>query len=236
MKRVLLVGDSLATGMPPVNFPMLLKDLCPGFDIKASGVGGDTLLSVCERTNQLLQGQKTDVLIIEAGANDILLPVLKKRGGKWKWLVRRIEGRGSVPVEDAGEFAELYREAIRRGKEFVEEVIATTITCIGEDLESEPNQRRAAYNATIRGIAESEGIRLADAGEAFDVVLRQLDRPGNYLLDKFSGLFLDTWKTVTARGADSLSAKRGLVLTIDGVHLGRRGARLFAQSLSRVLR
>lgn len=235
MKKALVVGDSLAGGMPHVNFCARLKREADDYRITASARGGDPLSGICKRLEGLVSETEPDVVVMVAGANDILLPFLKARGGLWRRLVGRIEGRGHLPAEDPSRFRELYSQAVERVAEKTLRVIPTTITCLGEDLGNETNRRRAAYNAVIREVAEKYHLDLADTAEAFEDLLLMVDDPSPYLLDDFPAVFLDTLRCLTPGGADALSGRRGLVLTVDGVHFNRLGARTFAQCIRRHL-
>jgi lysophospholipase L1-like esterase len=235
MKRLLIIGDSLAGGLPHLSFPAALEKGLRGWQVKASAVGGDTLAGVNRRLTHLPPEYEPDALIIEAGTNDILLPVLEQRGWLWKRLVERIESRGSVPAASIGAFRELYSRTIEAAKRCAGDIIVTTIACLGEDRNSEPNRIRLEYNEVIREVAGRYGVALAGVDNAFGEVMAKGELASRYFLDDLSGLFLDTLRCLTPRSAYQLSGRRGLVLTIDGVHLNPYGARTFAETIQRVL-
>jgi lysophospholipase L1-like esterase len=235
MKKILVVGDSLAGGLPHLNFCMQLREMTGEYSVTASAVGGDPLAGISKRLDSLVPETRPDLLIILAGANDIFLPTLRARGGNWRRLVSRIEKRGSLPIEDVGDFRELYSRTVEKFTEEVGGIILTTITCMGEDLSSEPNKRRAEYNAAIRELAGKYDLMLADTAEAFDDILKEVDDPSHYFLDDFYASFTDTFHTLLPRSIDRLSGRRGLVLTLDGVHFNRLGARTFAQTVYKTL-
>jgi len=235
MRKVLVVGDSLAGGMPHINFCALLKKTASDYRINACAVGGDPLSGICKRLGSLVPETRPDVVVMVAGANDILLPFLKARGGLWRRLVVRIERRGHLPVEDPRRFRDLYSRAVEKAAGEAERVIPTTITCLGENLANEPNRRRVEYNAVIREVAEKYHLDLADTAEAFEDLMLMVDDPSPYFMDDFRAVFTDALHTLTPRGADALSGRRGLVLTLDGVHFNRLGARTFARRVLRHL-
>lgn len=98
-------------------------------------------------------------------------------------------------------------------------------------MNSQLNQHRRKYNEAIRLLAQESDVQLVDTGNAFDEILDSIQCPGDYLLDEYFQLYLDTLLTVVPAAIDSLSRCRGLVLTVDGVHLNRQGARLFANTI-----
>ena len=232
MGRALVVGDSLTSGRPGVEFTSPLQRAC-GCRTIARGRGGDTLAGVADRLPRLLERLHPDVVVIEAGVNDLLLPWFVERGGPWRRMAERLAERGSTPTADPQLFGQTYRrllESTRAGSR----TIACTLTCLGEDLASELNARRAELSAAIAAAAEATDTPVADLGRAFDTALESVPEPSSYLLDDHHRLFRDAM--TTAAGADALSRRRGLRLTVDGVHLNRRGAATVVAAIGPVLR
>lgn len=230
MKKLLVVGDSLAGGFPHLCFPAILREAAQRWHITVSAKGGDTLVGVGNRMVGLLPRLQPDGLIFEAGANDLLLPFLERRGGSWKRLVKVLVSRGNLPATQPSAFRMLLEKFLEIMEDKVGTVVLTTIPCLGEDLATPLNRLRETYNHAIREAAEKRGARLAEAAHAFEEELAQLDNPSPYLLDEFINGFLDPLRSFTPRGAFQLSGRRGLILTIDGVHPSPRGARILAES------
>jgi lysophospholipase L1-like esterase len=231
MKKLLIVGDSLAGGLPHLSFPAVLAKMLPDWEIKARGKGGDTLAGISKRMEHLLPLYKPEVAILEAGANDVTLPLMKRRGGKWKRLAESIEKRGSVPADSLESFSDLYSRTIERIKEETSHIIVTTIACLGEDLNNRANGFRTRYNEVIREVAHERGVWLADTGKAFEKILKGTENPSGFFMDKFRFTFTDNLHVLTPRGSNRLSARRGLILTIDGAHLNVLGARTYAETI-----
>ncbi|MBE0479786.1 MAG: SGNH/GDSL hydrolase family protein [Dehalococcoidia bacterium] len=232
---VLLIGDSLTAGRPGVGYSSVLKKRLKGHAIASCGRGGDTIRGMVSRAGGLVHGYRPPVLVIQAGTNDLLLPLLASRGAKWARLVRYIERKVAPAAADVREFGLLYTDLIDiAGRQGVERIIMTTITCIGEDLSTPVNTRRQEYNEAIRDLAAGRGAIVADTGKAFDLYLARVKKPGSYLLPHFSGLHPDRFLTAVV-SPDILSALHGLALTLDGVHLNSRGANLFAESVAHAL-
>lgn len=225
---ILIIGDSLTAGWPGACFTRVFKKRYPGC-VAAYGVGGDTLTGITRRVQYALSQWNPDVLVIEAGTNDVLLPYLEERGNHWGKLVNRLKARGSVPV-GVERFEAVYSRALERIPQHVY-CIVTTITCLGEDITSDLNKRREEYNSVIRNLPEHYNVHVADTGKVFDTALRALDEPSTYLLPSYYKIFTDSLLTVIERFSDVLSANRGLALTMDGVHFNRRGAYLFGKSI-----
>ena len=74
---------------------------------------------------------------------------------------------------------------------------------------------------------------LADVAVEFDRVLQDSVQT-DYLMDNLINvLYFDAKKCRKPGGADTLSKKRNLQLTIDGVHLNSAGAKLYKQTIEK---
>jgi|WetSurMetagenome_2_1015567.scaffolds.fasta_scaffold387075_1 lysophospholipase L1-like esterase len=231
MKKILIVGDSLTTGHAGVNYVNIIARANPSDQVLYHGQGGDTLAGISRRLLLLIKRDTPDLVVIEAGTNDLLLPWFRTREAAWKNLAYRLKASGSVPAMDLPSFRAHYTETIEEINRFGPRIIIMTISCLGEDLKSAINQQRKKYNNEIRRIAAMYGLLLADVGKAFDNILQAVPTPSDYLLNDFYSMFLDTLITTLNPGANPLSRQRGLVLTVDGVHLNQRGARIFAETI-----
>lgn len=235
MKKLLITGDSLAGGLPHLSYPALLRKMLPGYEFIVSSVAGDTMIGICCRVRELTARHNPDFLVIEGGANDITLPLMQKIGGRWKSIADRLEKRGSAISPDASSFESALADTLDSIKRHELNIIVTTIGCIGENLESEPNAIREKYNGIIRHTAGLAGAKVADVGEAFERVLATLNKPSNYLVGDFRDAFLDTFHMLTPNRAYRLSAKRGLALTVDGIHNNPFGASIYAEVIREAL-
>jgi lysophospholipase L1-like esterase len=149
-------------------------------------LGGDTLLGLAKRIDYYLTKPPCNTFIIEIGTNDILLPFLRKRTGRWRKIVDRLIARGSVPLPGRSDFAAEYERLIC--KLLDRKIFVVNIPCLSENLENDLNVKVSAYNEVIENLCQKYGITY---------------------------LGLSSW----------ISNKRKLVLTVDGVHLNRRGAK-----------
>lgn len=230
MGRLLLVGDSLTAGHPGVSYPGMMARLGCAHEMMIEGRGGATVTEVRWRLNPLIASCTPDIVLLEVGANDILIPLFHRRGGPWKKLARDLQFRGSVPMVTPGTFQQTYEEMLRAVPGSVR-VILATVACLGENPESEINKTRNSYNEVIRAIGERLGAGTADVAKAFDTELQKVDKPSAYFLDRHSSVFLDSLVTAPDAGADYLARRRGLHLTMDGAHLNSLGARIYAETV-----
>lgn len=230
MGRLLLLGDSLTAGRPGVSYPVMMARLGCRHELVVEGRVGATVTEARWRLNPLIASCAPEMVLLEVGANDILIPFFHRRGGAWKKLARDLQFRGSVPMVTPEAFQQTYEgmlESIPRNIR----VILATVTCLGEDTDSGINRTRNLYNATIRALGERHGAIIADVAAVLDAELAKIAEPSPYFLDRHTPAFLDSLMTAPDAGADYLSRRRGLHLTMDGAHLNSLGARLYAETV-----
>ncbi len=235
---ITLLGNSLSAGNLGIPYSRYLS-INPNTRIINHGRDGDTLQGIQSRLNDALIADNPDVLVIQTGANDILLPEMSARGGSWTPFVKTMKDRGSVPTTNINKFAEIYSELIRTAISMnisSSRIICITIPPIGENLESNRNQIRSGYNRKIQNAAAEKGAALADVAEEFENLLKHLDIPSDWLFDKPEDFTADLRIVRRRKGAMSLSEERGLYLTMDGAHLNERGAELMGQVISRAIK
>ncbi len=237
MKTILVIGNSLTAGIPGARYTTRLAEALPEYHFIFDGLGGDILAGVAQRTARRLENLTPDLLVLEIGANDILLPYLSERGGLWKiWADWKIRS-GSQPCLTPASFGALYIQTIQQVRQHgIPQVLVTTISCLGERLDNPQNRLRQAYNAQIEEVASQEGLLCAPLGEAFDRLLSSLSHPSGYLLARYSLMLFDALVTRVEACADWVSRQRGLRLTTDGVHLNRQGASLMTQTIAGQIR
>ena len=236
--RVLVIGDSVTAGSLGVGYVPLLQDSFPDWTFVNAGVGGDTLSRVSLRTLTMIDGEHFDCLVISVGINDILLPLLRTRGPLHAMWVRWLHKRGSVPTTTPHDFRQLYHSLIHsiracRGYHRVP-IIVTTLSALTEHRHSLQNRLRIEYNRSIRAVAYEEVCLVADVGAVFD---QRLSDNGSEMLLGVDSLpvIRHLFHTSDPRRASSMSSRRGLEFTIDGVHLNRVGAQIYHDTIAAVL-
>jgi len=225
-------GDSITKGSPGVSY---LKYLPKG-KYKNQGSGGETVEGlISPLAHSIKHGDHKDY-IIQIGTNDILLPYLEKSSPKWKKRLRKIDKikkEGARPSRTELQFQKNYQDIVNLMKEHHKEMILINIPVIGEDLRHERNVKVEKFNKIIRRISEKEGLPLVDFHEWQKNELEEHQSKKHYFIkDDPKKVVLDGFKSFTKAGRISLSRKRKLVLTVDGVHLNDNGA----QGLARLIR
>lgn len=187
---ILFIGDSIIEGSIGVNFLPIIERGKPQLNLLNHGLNGDTIPGIRMRLLQILsQGHEFASIIMEGGHNDLLMS---------SWMGED---------EQVGRLAKLLEETIREVKTVHKgDLVLTTLSCLGEDLESEPNRQRQLLNRAITELGKKYECKVADVGKAFDDELRGKDEEDHFLH-----------------------------LTIDGVHINKKGAALYAREIVKCL-
>ena len=112
MKKMLFVGDSITEGWLGASYIRMLRKSLKGYQFINRGLGGDTLAGISHRIPILLKRREPDILVIQAGTHDLLLPYLLQRGGTWKVLVDQFVDRGSIYARDKSDFQTRYQNLL----------------------------------------------------------------------------------------------------------------------------
>ena len=229
--KVLCLGDSLTAGNLGVSWLEIFKaeHRASNFELINAGEDGYTMAGLESRLNSFLEkGEIPDILILEGGANDILLPHMQSIGKSWDPFIRKLLRHGSRPASSLIEFEQTLKEIITlAGNAGISRICCCTIPCLGEDPGSPLNLRREEYNGIIRNVSPC----LADTALAFETVLKSHSASSPYLFKTPDDLYKDSL-VLQKFGESELCGKRKLHLTIDGAHLNRRGAQLFAETIA----
>ncbi len=234
--NILFIGDSLIKGTVGVDWVKWLATKNPAWTIENAGENGATLSQIKLRLDKKLEKATYDIIFFEGGLHDLLLPALREKGFLFS-LANRLAGKSKILHENPADFESAYRAAIADIKNKTgATIILSTLGCISENLECDLNKKRRAYNDIIRDVAIETGCGLVDAGALFDGYLRRC-RTKSYFMEGFwNASCLDKFQCNVMNCPDYLSKKRGLHLTIDGVHLNSRGANIFRDETERLIK
>ena len=226
-KRILFIGDSITEGKIGTGYVDIIQHKFPESQCYNYGHGGDTLFGIFTRLFKILktQTEKYDIIVIEAGHNDLFLPYVKK---KWKFTSVR-------KVTPLNKIKDLYDNGLRTASlQSKAKIIITTLSCLGEDLSSPLNQKRRLINDQIKEVGSKHGAYIADVSTHFDKILRKSISSYN-LIDHPLNLVFDYFRSKRLNWVEKISRKRRLLLTIDGGHLNSKGAIIYAREISRIL-
>lgn len=235
--KILFIGDSITRGTVGVNYVKRLARENPKWIVENAGVNGETLTKIGARLRaKLIPDAHYDVIVLQAGYNDILLPSFAQKGYLFRKAHDHLIKKEYKPLATAAEFEQAYRQIIEYCLSHSQaKLILTTIGCLNENHRFELNKKRQSYNQLIRSLAREYDCYLADPATMIDQVLSQLETRDYCLQNFFNTSWFDLWQCAYLGRADHLSKNRKLHLTVDGVHLNTSGAQIFKDEIEKHL-
>lgn len=233
--RILFLGDSITRGTQGVDWIKMIEKDHPYWTVENAGINGETMNKLSERLKTHLKNNSNyDVIVFQSAANDILLPMFRHRGFWFRQAYRQQIKSGNIPLSPK-EFEIVFKQSIEYiQKHSAAQIILPTLGCINEHLLAETNAKLFSFNSIIKKIAKEYNCILVDISESFQNELSH-KKTKDYCADSFSNTaFLDLI-TCNLGMADKLSDKRKLHLTIDGIHLNSKGAKIFKDKVENAI-
>ncbi|MCG2616603.1 SGNH/GDSL hydrolase family protein [Terrimonas sp. NA20] len=236
--RILFIGDSIIRGTVGVDWVNDLANAFPEWQITNQGVNGDTLVKINQRLEAIFQkGGSYDYIVFNGGANDLLIPHLPSKGFLFKTAHQHLIKQGYAPRRSMREFEEAYSQTVDLIRSYTNaRIIILTVGRMNEMPSFHLNEKREEVNEVIRKIARRDQCMVADAGKRMDEYLGNKETKDYFLENFFRVSWLDRWQCALFKRADSLSEERGLLLTIDGLHLNSIGGAIFRDEVEKYLR
>lgn len=236
MHLVVCLGASIMRGRFGTNFVELLSQRMSkdGFRFVNSGVNGDLAYNVLARLDAVIARQP-DYVVILVGTNDITAALYPRSA---RMFLSRLTRRLPRPPS-----AEWYHDnmlqIVRLLKDKTTARIAlASLTVLGEDLTSLPNERVRAYNALLKEITLQEQVTYLPVYERQEEYLstaqhtkgRPFEPRGMLMLELLVRHYL-MWQSF-----DEISKKNGFLLVTDGIHMNSQGAAIIADQIESFLR
>ncbi|MFT4416771.1 SGNH/GDSL hydrolase family protein [Fredinandcohnia humi] len=213
--KVALWGDSLTDGKPGVAFVNVLKERLPDIQFVNYGKPGDTLKSMYKRLYEEKVETRYDMVFIWIGVNDIYSKAL---GVKQHPVVR-----------DEQEFKDYYQKVIELAQNWTSKIIIVTPAIIGEQPENQWNKELGRFVSIMKELPLLfSNVILLDIHKLFVDVLKD-QASSNYITLKPLKVIGDVLFIKKPEKVEKKSKSRGLILTLDGVHLNGKGANLVAK-------
>jgi acyl-CoA thioesterase-1 len=165
------------------------------------------------------------LVVVLVGTNDAVSTLSAQQAATFVRLMR-------LPRQpDLGWYRENLTAIVSTSRAAGAEVALVTLPPLGEDLASRENERLALYNQVIRAVAAEHSAHLLDLHTPLARALAGRPapaRPGPYR-GLSNVIHVAARRHLLGLTHDAISARRGLHLTTDGVHLNERsGAVLVA--------
>lgn len=226
--RIAFYGDSLTAGSPGVSFFQALEAMLAEDDLSNHGKVGDTVISLYRRIAQDRLRAPADVAVLWVGVNDVLARVSHTHMAL-KQLLRQ------PPARDHAEFRDYYQRIIKLLRKNTRSILAISPFLIGEDLTNPWNRALDDLCGIVASVSTPfDNVHYVDLRKRLSARLtsRRSSKyiPKSITVIAFEALFLRTPDQV-----DRAASRRGLHLTLDGVHLNSVGAHAIAEELRRSL-
>ncbi|KZZ84587.1 SGNH/GDSL hydrolase family protein [Bacillus sp. SJS] len=219
--NIALIGDSLTEGRPGIPFSRLLKEQFPGFRFDNLGKGGDTVLSLYARLSKKKLPSPYDLTFLWIGVNDV--------------YTKMLNAQAQIPAKDEKEFEEVYKKCVEIILASSKQVVLVTPALIGEHADNQANKQLRALSSIILSTAENHPKLLClDLHTIFKNHLAHTTS-SDYISVKVTRIMADALFYRKPSRIEELSKKRGLHLTLDGVHLNSLGAQIAASEYAQLI-
>lgn len=218
--KIALIGDSLTEGRPGVAFSNILKEQFPNITFINLGKPGESVISLFNRLMKTKLESDYDLAFLWIGVNDVYSKMLTVQ---------------AQPVaKDHDEFKDYYSKVLNLIMESSKKVVTVTPAIVGENIENASNNEIKELNKLIQSIsAKHENVYFMNLNAIFLNHLSKVNST-DYISTKVIRVMMDIFYKKPSK-IDKMSKKRGLHLTLDGIHLNSTGAKLVAESYASII-
>jgi lysophospholipase L1-like esterase len=219
--KIAFFGDSITEGFPGAAYIELLREKLSGHELLNFGKGGDTVLSLFKRIQNLDLPENLDISFVWVGVNDVIV----KTSWIYPWMRRMRRQPWSRSME---EFRSHYRGLLDFLSVRTRHLMTVSPLFVGEDVDNEWNRRLEDLSRIIR--KQTDVCSNADfidlRGDLFPLLTGKDVCP-----------FVPTTGIQAVRNVlfgssqdnkDDQENDKELFYTIDGIHLNNEGARIVA--------
>lgn len=225
--RIACLGDSLTRAQLSVDYLDLLERRHPPGDLRIAryGVNGDFAYNLLRRLDPVV-ADPPDVITVLIGTNDA-------RASLADYPVEQAMKRKRLPERpSAGWFQQCLGAVVERLRTETDATIGLlSLPVLGQELDGAPARASQAYSRMIAEIASANGAAYLPLHERQVEELGQADPPPipYRAPTPAAGLAVLLRTAVLRRSLDTISRRRGLLLTTDHIHQNSRGAALVAE-------
>lgn len=219
--KVGLIGDSLTEGRPGVSFSNILQDKYPNITFLNHGKPGETIKSLHARLTKTKLESDFDIVFLWIGVNDVYSKLLKVQ---------------AQPIaKDHQEFSDYFSTVLELIIPSSKHVVVVSPTVVGENMENPSNKEIRELSSLIESISSNHSnVSYLNMNSIFEKQLATL-YCSDYISTNVFTVMKDVFFYKNLERIDRLSSKRGLHLTLDGIHLNSKGARIAAEEYSSII-
>ena len=221
---VVCAGDSITYGVASADYVEMLQKRLGGngYEFVNAGINGNLAWNVLQRVDDIV-ACRPDVVTLLVGTNDV------NGTQSQQWEDRYRKGQ-KIPEKPSLEW---YRQNVERIVDRIQDeteaqIALLEIPMLGEDLESDLNQRVKTYNASLKSIAADKHIPLLPLHEQLCASLPTNHNPPSY--EGRIGVILNAVlkHSCLRRNWDQIAESNGLYFLTDHIHLNERAGSIVA--------
>lgn len=227
--RMAFLGDSLTEGAVGASYFEILKKRLPRHDLFNYGKGGDTVVSLLHRLRRTDLEPGLDIGFLWVGVNDVLVKT------RWSYpIIKRL--RGQPWAKNHPEFRECFDSLLRLIRSKITQIFTLPPLFIGEDRDNEWNKELADLSKIIQDLSGTyPNAEFIGWGKDFTPRPASINTPP-YTPKSALRIILDAVLLRDKEEMEKTATKRGLLFTIDGIHLNNAGAEKVAEILLEKIR
>jgi lysophospholipase L1-like esterase len=222
--KIAFLGDSITEGIPGVSYVKLIDSThqCINY-----GKGGDTVISLHKRIKKIKGLEDFDAIILFVGINDLF----GKINIQHKILKILTRQQTSKNME---QFQLNYTNLLEELKKYKKVYIIPPLL-LGEDITNDWNQKVKELANIIETVSNNfTNIQFIDIRKSIWERLSIIEQ-SKYLPKSLSAIINDV-KLESDLMVDKVSSDRGLLVTLDGVHINSLGAKIISDAINEVLK
>ena len=220
--KIAFLGDSLTEGIVGGSFFKILQQKLPQHQLFNYGKGGDTVISLYRRLQNLDMASRLDLGFLWIGGNDVYVKTRRTFP-----IIKRL--RGQPWARSHAQFQSYYRDLLDFLFDKISNIYTIPPLLIGEDVNNDWNKELAILSKIIQDLSVSyPNVEFIDLREPFISHLSS-ERISPYVPKSLSRVIWDKLFSNSPEDWEKKASERGLHVTIDGVHLNQTGAAKVAE-------
>ncbi|PFE07736.1 GDSL family lipase [Bacillus cereus] len=219
--KIGLIGDSLTEGRPGVSFVNILIEKYPGMTFINLGKPGESVKSLHTRLSKIKLESNYDLTFLWIGVNDVYSKLLKAQ---------------AQPVaEDHREFSDYFSKVLDIVIRSSKHVVVVSPAIVGENIKNPSNCELRDLSSIIENISNQyPNVSFLDMQFVFEKRLANV-HSSDYISTSVMTVLKDVFFYKNPARIERLSNKRGLHLTLDGIHLNNNGALIVAEEYASMM-
>ena len=218
--KIGLIGDSLTEGRPGVSFYNILQSKYPSITLNNLGKPGETIKSLHTRLMKTKLDTDYDSVFLWIGVNDVYSKLLKVQ---------------AQPVaKDQQEFNDYFNKVLEFITPNSKQIVVVSPAIIGENINNPSNRELRELSTIMEASCKYSKVSFLNINSIFEKQLATLNC-SDYISTGVFRVMKDVLFYKKPDRIDRLSSKRGLHLTLDGIHLNSKGAVIVAEEYSTLI-